>query len=178
MAEPRDIRAAVIRRWCRAASLAALALPLVAFAQEATVSAIARGSFTVDLKPLAEPLAAGGVSLGRLSIDKRFEGDLEAVGAGEMLTALTPVEGSAGYVAIERVTGILHGREGSFVFQHTGTMGEGVQQLSITVVPDSGTGELSGITGSFSLNIVEGRHFYEFSYELPRQAQTGSDSGP
>ena len=132
------------------------------------MSAIAKGSFTVELKPQAEPNAADGVSLGRMSLDKRFEGDLIAAGKGEMLTALTAVKGSAGYVAIERVTGTLHGRSGSFVFQHAGTMNQGVQQLSIGVVPGSGTGALTGITGTFTLNIVDGKHFYEFEYSLPQ----------
>ena len=132
------------------------------------MSAIAKGSFTVELKPQAEPNAADGVSLGRMSLDKRFEGDLIAVGKGEMLTALTAVKGSAGYVAIERVTGTLHGRSGSFVFQHAGTMNQGVQQLSIGVVPGSGTGALTGITGNFTLNIVDGKHLYEFEYSLPQ----------
>jgi hypothetical protein len=129
--------------------------------------AVAKGSFTVEMKPQAEPDVADGVSLGRMSLDKRFEGDLSGTGRGEMLTALTPVQGSAGYVAIERVTGTLHGRSGSFVFQHTGTMDRGAQQLSIQVVPDSGTGALAGITGTFKLSIVDGKHFYEFAYSLP-----------
>jgi hypothetical protein len=85
-----------------------------------------------------------------------------------MLTAMTPVKGSAGYVAIEKVTGTLHGRTGSFVFQHTGTMDHGAQSLSITVVPDSGTGALTGISGTFRLTIVDGQHLYEFEYELPQ----------
>jgi len=130
--------------------------------------AVAKGSFTVEMKPQAEPNAVEGVNLGRMSLDKRFEGDLAAIGKGEMLTALTPVEGSAGYVAIERVTGTLHGRNGSFVFQHAGTMDRGAQQLSITVVPGSGTGTLVGIAGTFKLSIVEGKHFYEFEYSLPQ----------
>ena len=132
------------------------------------MSAVAKGSFTVEIKPQSEPSASDGVSVGRMSLDKRFEGDLVATGRGEMLTALTPVKGSAGYVAIERVTGTLHGRSGSLVFQHTGTMNRGAQQLSITVVPDSGTGALAGISGTFKLSIVEGKHFYEFEYSLPQ----------
>jgi len=127
---------------------------------------VAKGSFTVDMKPQGEPAAADGVSLGRLSLEKRFEGDLQATSRGEMLTAMTAVQGSAGYVAIERVTGTLHGRQGSFVFQHTGTMTRGAQQLSIAVVPDSGTGELAGLEGTFRLQIVDGRHLYEFEYRL------------
>ena len=82
------------------------------------MSAVARGSFTVEMKPQGETIDVEGVKLGRLALDKRFEGDLAAIGKGEMLTALTPVKGSAGYVAIERVTGTLHGRSGGFVFQH------------------------------------------------------------
>ena len=127
----------------------------------------ARGSFTVEMKPQGPPAAEDGVSLGRMSLEKRFEGDLVATGRGEMLTALTPVQGSAGYVAIERVTGTLQGRSGSFVFQHSGTMDRGAQQLSITVVPGSGTGALEGLAGTFRLTIVEGRHLYEFDHQLP-----------
>lgn len=129
------------------------------------MSSLAMGSFTVEMKPQGDPDAADGVSLGRLLLQKRFEGDLVATSQGEMLTAMTPVQGSAGYVAIERVTGTLHGKSGSFVFQHTGTMTRGAQQLSITVVPDSGTGELAGLSGVFRLQIVEGKHFYEFEYQ-------------
>lgn len=132
------------------------------------MSAVARGSFTVEVKPQAEPTSVEGVSLGRMSLGKRFEGDLTATGEGEMLTALTPIKGSAGYVAIERVTGTLHGRGGSFVFQHMGTMDRGAQQLSIIVVPGSGTDALVGIAGSFKLSIVEGKHLYEFEYSLPQ----------
>jgi hypothetical protein len=128
---------------------------------------IAKGAFNVEMKPQTEPSSADGVSLGRMSLDKRFEGDLVATGVGEMLTALTPNQGSAGYVAIERVTGTLRGRSGSFVFQHSGTMDQGTQRLSITVVPGSGTGELAGISGSFKINFAEGRHLYEFEYSLP-----------
>ena len=132
------------------------------------MSAIAKGSFTVEMKPQSEPDSSDGVSLGRMSLDKRFEGDLVATGRGAMLTALTPVKGSAGYVAIERVSGTLHGRSGAFVFQHTGIMDRGSQQLSITVVPGSGTDALVGIAGTFKLTIVEGKHLYEFEYSLPQ----------
>lgn len=131
---------------------------------------VAKGSFTVEMKPQGESTATEGVTTGRMSLNKRFEGDLVAVGEGEMLTALTPVKGSAGYVAIERVTGTLRGRAGSFVFQHSGTMNQGAQQLSIRVVPGSGTGSLVGIEGSFKLSVVEGEHFYEFEYTLPEGA--------
>jgi hypothetical protein len=151
------------------APLLATTLSLAALAQGVSrMSAVAKGSFTVEMKPQVEPTSVEGVSLGRMSLDKRFEGDLTATGKGEMLTALTPVKGSAGYVAIERVTGSLHGRSGSFVFQHAGTMDQGAQQLSITVVPGSGTGALVGILGTFKLTMVEGQHLYEFEYSLPR----------
>ncbi len=127
----------------------------------------AKGTFQVQMKPLAEADTRDGVSLGRMSLDKAFEGELSGTGKGEMLSALTPTKGSAGYVAIERVTASLHGRHGSFVFQHSGVMDRGAQQLSITVVPGSGTGELTGIAGVFKINIVDGQHFYEFDYSLP-----------
>lgn len=131
------------------------------------MTTLAKGSFTVEMKPQGEPAAADGVALGRLMLSKRFDGDLVATGEGQMLTALTTVQGSAGYVAIERVSGSLHGRRGSFVFQHAGTMNRGAQQLSITVVPDSGTGELAGLSGSFRLQVTAGQHLYEFEYSLP-----------
>jgi len=134
------------------------------------MATIAKGSFTVDMSPQGEADSRDGVSLGRLSLRKRFEGDLDATGEGQMLTAMTPVKGSAGYVAIERVTGVLSGRAGAFVLQHTGTMDQGAQQLSITVVPDSGTGDLAGITGALRIRIADGLHFYEFEYELPAGA--------
>lgn len=127
----------------------------------------ASGAFVVHMQPQRDPERVGGVSLGRMSLDKQFAGDLVAVGKGEMLTALTGVNGSAGYVAIERVTGTLHGRQGSFVLQHNGLMNRGAQQLAIVVAPDSGTGQLTGIAGGFTLNIVDGQHQYTFDYTLP-----------
>ena len=131
------------------------------------MQSVARGSFTVEVKPVGDTATAEGVSLGRMTIAKKFLGDILGTGEGQMLTAMTPVKGSAGYVAIERVTASVHGKAGSFVLQHTGTMDEGAQQLSITVVPGSGTGELAGMTGVFHLNIVDGRHDYELEYSLP-----------
>lgn len=108
----------------------------------------------------------GDARLGRLSIGKQFQGDLEATSKGEMLTAGTPVKGSAGYVAIELVTGKLHGRSGSFVLQHTGTMDRGEPSLTVTVVPDSGTEELTGLSGKMAINIADGKHSYQFEYTL------------
>lgn len=128
---------------------------------------LAKGTFTATMNPQGDPDALDGVTLGRMSLEKRFEGDLTATSRGQMLTAITPVQGAAGYVAIERVTGTLQGRSGSFVFQHSGTMDQGTQRLSIAVVPGSGTGALAGISGEFRLNIVDGKHFYEFEYSLP-----------
>ena len=127
----------------------------------------ANGTFDVVMKPQSEPDTTAGAKLGRMSLDKQFHGDLSAVGKGEMLTAFTDTAGSAGYVAIERVVGTLHGRSGSFVFQHTGTMNRGVQQLSISVIPDSGSGELTGLSGLFLLNNADGNHLYTFEYSLP-----------
>lgn len=127
----------------------------------------ARGTFEVKLAPLSPPDQAEGSTLGRMSIDKQFHGDLDAVGKGEMLTALTEVKGSAGYVAIERVVGALGGRRGAFVLQHSGTMAGGAQSLSLTVVPDSGSGQLAGLAGAMAIEIRDGRHFYDFKYTLP-----------
>ena len=128
----------------------------------------AKGSFDVTLAPQGEPDAAGGIALARMTLDKRFAGDLVGTSKGEMLTAMTAVKGSAGYVAIERVTGTLHGRAGSFVLQHTGTMNRGAPALTITVVPDSGTGALAGLAGTLVIDIVDGGHFYDFAYTLPQ----------
>jgi hypothetical protein len=132
----------------------------------------ASGSFEVKLAPPealghADEGANAGVALGRRLIDKQFHGDLEAVSVGEMLSAMTDVKGSAGYVAIEKVSGTLRGRKGSFVLQHSGTMTRGAPQLSVTVIPDSGAGELAGIAGSMTIDIVDGKHFYTFDYTLP-----------
>ena len=125
------------------------------------------GTFEVNLQPLAS-FAEGNdnINLGRMSIEKTFSGELSATSQGEMLTAMTPVKGSAGYVAIEQVTGALSGRNGRFVLQHFGTMSQEHNFLLLEVVPDSGTGELTGISGKMSIRIEDGQHFYEFDYEL------------
>jgi hypothetical protein len=131
-------------------------------------SHVAKGSFSVQMKPLSESgFGEGNANLGRLSLDKTFEGDLVATGKGEMLTAMTQTKGSAGYVAIERVTGTLQGRKGSFVLQHTGLMDRGTPSLRIDVVPDSGSGDLVGLAGQLAIRIEGGKHFYEFEYSLP-----------
>jgi Protein of unknown function (DUF3224) len=126
----------------------------------------AKGTFDVKVAPVAEDKADGS-TLGRYSLDKQYPGDLEATAKGEMLTAGTSVKGSAGYVAIERVTGTLAGRKGSFVLQHTGTMNRGTPTLTVSVVPDSGTDELAGITGTLTIIIADGKHSYDLEYSLP-----------
>ncbi len=129
----------------------------------------AAGTFEVKMQPQGEGDVAEGSSLGRMSLDKRFSGDLEASGKGEMLAARSDVPTSAAYVAIERVSGSLHGREGSFVLVHTGVMTRDVQRLVIEVVPDTGTGQLQGLTGTLGIRIEDGRHYYDFEYSLPEE---------
>jgi hypothetical protein len=125
------------------------------------------GTFDLVMKPM-ETFATGidNVKLGRMSIDKTFSGSLSAISKGEMLSARTPVQGSAGYVAIEQVTGELEGKQGSFVLQHYGLMSAGNSLLTLEVVPDSGTGELSGLTGKMNIRIENGQHYYDFEYEI------------
>ena len=125
------------------------------------------GKFDVNLKPL-ESYAQGqnGINLGRMAIDKTFHGELDASSKGEMLSAMTTVQGSAGYVAIEQVTGSLSGKRGSFVLQHFGTMDKGKDRLVLEVIPDSGSEELSALVGEMTIKIEDGMHYYEFEYEL------------
>jgi hypothetical protein len=125
-----------------------------------------RGTFDVKLVPQPLALAPEGSGLGRMSLDKRYHGELDATGVGEMLSAMAAVKGSAGYVAIERVSGTLQGRSGSFVLQHSGTLERGAPTLSVTVVPDSGTAELAGLTGSMAIEVEPGVHRYAFTYEV------------
>lgn len=127
----------------------------------------AKGEFTVKLLPLPMEADSDDIKLGRMSINKTITGDLVATTVGQMLNAMTDVKGSAGYVAIEKVDGVLHGRKGTFVLQHTGTMNQGASSLCVTVVPDSGTGELAGLGGKFNIIIEGGKHGYEFAYTLP-----------
>lgn len=126
----------------------------------------ATGPFEVKLQPLQSYDQTEGTTAARMSIDKQFSGDLDATSKGEMLIAGTATKGSAGYVAIETVTGTLNGRKGTFMLQHSATMNRGTPALSVTVVPDSGTGELAGITGTLNIIIDAGKHSYEFDYEL------------
>jgi Protein of unknown function (DUF3224) len=131
-----------------------------------TMANHATGTFEVKLAPQNDGNPEDS-PIGRMLIDKQIHGDLEATSKGQMLAFSTEVKGSAGYVAMERVTGTLHGRTGSFVLQHNATMNRGVPQLSITVVPDSGTGQLTGLTGTFDIQIAAGKHSYTFDYTLP-----------
>ena len=124
------------------------------------------GPFEVSLKPLPMDDEPGSDMLGRMSIDKQFHGDLEGTSKGQMLTGGTAIRNSAGYVAIERVTGSLKGRKGSFILQHAGIMNRGAPSLVITIVPDSGTGQLDGIRGTMAIKIEGGKHSYELNYTL------------
>lgn len=126
----------------------------------------ASGTFDVQVTPQLHQNSIGDPTVGRLALDKQFHGDLEATSKGQMLAVRTEFDGSAGYVAMERVTGTLHGRSGTFALQHNGLMTRGTPQLTIIVVPDSGTGELTGLAGTMTINITDGNHFYEFEYTL------------
>ena len=126
------------------------------------------GTFQVKMQPLDPYVQTkGGASLGRMSLDKTFTGPLEATSQGEMLTGMSTVKGSAGYVAIEKVDGSLGGKAGTFVLQHFGTMQGENSRLILEVVPDSGTGELTGLSGTMNIRNEDGTHFYDFDYQLP-----------
>ncbi len=124
----------------------------------------AQGTFTVDIRPLTPAPAEG---LGRYTINKQIRGDLEATTLGEMFTSGDPKQGAAGYVAIEVVTGTLNGKRGSFALQHFATIDGKGPQMQVIVVPGSGTGELKGIEGTFTISVEAGKHLYELEYELP-----------
>jgi hypothetical protein len=126
----------------------------------------ANGTFDVKMTPQASDDKAEPAAVGRYLLDKQFNGPLEGTSKGEMLAVGTAVQGSAGYVAMEQVSGTLNGRKGTFALQHSGTMTRGEGLLVITVVPDSGTGELVGLTGKMHIKIADGKHFYEFEYTL------------
>ena len=128
----------------------------------------AAGSSDVKLAPQKpDNPQAEEAKVGRMSLDKEFHGDLEAISKGEMISLMTETKGSTVYAAIERVTGKVQGRKGSFALHHTGIMTRGEPELVIKVVPDSGSGELTGITGSMTIKIEGKNHFYEFDYSLP-----------
>lgn len=124
------------------------------------------GAFDVKMSPQAA-VENEETSIGRMLLDKTFHGDLDATSKGQMLAHMTSVKGSAGYVAIEKVTGTLQGRKGSFVLQHSGTMNRGDATLILKVVPDSATEELEGLTGDMTITITDGKHFYGFEFHLP-----------
>lgn len=125
------------------------------------------GEFEVNLKPLdTATLVKDGINFRRLSINKSFTGALVGTSKGEMLSTLTSVNDSAGYVAVEQVSGKLAGRSGSFVLQHYGTMNQGQEFLLLEVIPDSATGGLVGLTGTMKINIADGKHFYEFECQF------------
>lgn len=130
--------------------------------QENVVTTRATGPFEVRMAPLATD-----APIGRMSLDKTYHGDLEGTAVGEFLAGMTETQGSAGYVAIERVTGTLAGRSGTFMLQHYGLMDRGTPSLVITVIPDSGTGELTGLAGTMNIIIEDGKHSYTFDYTLP-----------
>lgn len=127
---------------------------------------IHQGTFAVTVRPEPPYDVVDGVSLGHVNVDKRFDGPLDATSVVHMIGARTPLDGSAGYVAIERVTGTLAGRRGTFVLQHLGTMSGGRQSLTVLVVPDSGTGDLAGISGKMDIRIENGQHHYTLDVEI------------
>jgi hypothetical protein len=136
---------------------------IIITSQRGIIHMRASGTFQVKLQPQPDDHLQP-LSINRLSIDKQFHGDLQAHSQGQMLSVISPVDGSAGYVAIERVTGTLAGRSGVFALQHYGVSDRGGGQLQITVVPDSATGDLTGLTGTMNIAITDGQHFYEFDY--------------
>ena len=129
-------------------------------------------SGTFDVKMTPQSSAVEAAQIGRFSLDKAYHGDLEATAAGEMIAVMTGEKGSAGYVAIERVTGTLAGRKGTFALQHSATMDRGTANLTIVVIPDSGTDGLTGISGTMGIRVeAGGKHFYDFTYALPPAAK-------
>ena len=139
-----------------------------AIQKETSVTKHASGTFDVKLTPQVDD-KSGDSTVGRMSLDKQFHGALEGTSKGQMLAVMTDVKDSAGYVAMERFNGTLDGKTGSFALQHSGTMNRGAQELTITVVPDSGTGQLAGLTGRMIIKIVDGKHLYEFDYALGKR---------
>jgi len=131
-------------------------------------AAMIRVTGPFDVKVTPQDDKSDDPLLGRMTLDKQYHGDLEGTGKGQMLTAGTSVKGSGAYVAIEKFTGTLKGRSGTFVLKHMGTMTQNVPQLSVSIVPDSGTGELKGIAGKMTINIAPGgKHSYDLEYKLP-----------
>jgi hypothetical protein len=138
---------------------------------------VAKGTFEIERH--AEPPydTAPGATLAQTRFEKRFKGPLKGTSSVHMLSAVSTTPGSAGYVALERVSGVLDGLAGSFVLQHSGTMAAGKQSLSVTVVPDTGTGELRGLTGNMTIEIADGNHYYNFEYVLDPPAAVATEGG-
>ena len=157
-------RRAILCSCCGASTLLAQIFPIH---EETPITTHASGPFDVKLVPQPVEDATGGAAIGRMALDKRFHGDLDATSKGQMLAHRSGVAGSAGYVAMEVVSGALHGRSGTFVLQHSGTMTRGDAQLALAVVPDSGTGQLTGLAGKMAIIIADGNHAYAFEYTLP-----------
>jgi Protein of unknown function (DUF3224) len=159
----------------RAGTIAIIALALARLAdaetptgKEATMSLHAKGPFDVKVLPQPADLKVGHETIGRMGLDKRFHGDLDAVSLGQMLAFMGEAKDSGSYVAVERVDGTLGGKKGTFALHHLGIMDKGAQTLTIGVVPGSATGELAGLTGSMKIVIApDGAHSYEFDYALP-----------
>jgi hypothetical protein len=156
--------------WLLACSIAwaipaCVAIPQKSPAQDQNMQH-AKGTFDVKVTP--QENNTGEPTLSNLLLEKQFHGDITGSSRGQMLAAGTAIEGSAGYVAIERITGTLQGRNGSFVVQHVGHMGRGQMHLTLSVLPDSGTEQLQGLTGTMRIRIEQGQHFYELDYALPQ----------
>lgn len=149
------------------ATLLLFAACIISAQKDAPVLRHATGTFDVKLAPLDPAFKFDENPITRFSSDKQFHGDLEAASKGEMLAGGGPAKGSGGYVAIERVSGTLHGRTGTFLLQHNGTKQNGVYHLNVVVVPDSGTGQLAGLDGKMEIIIKDGKHSYDFAYTLP-----------
>lgn len=173
---PPDTRLLKLRSSCAKRVIAVLLLAVVPTApnsiarnsqKEGTMPTHATGTFDVKIVPQPQSEIETAASLSRFSIDKQLRGDLEATSQGEMLTSGDPKSGTAAYVAIERITGALHGLSGSFLLQHTASMTSTSQQMQITVAPGSGTGQLTGLTGKFLIRIENKQHFYDLEYTLP-----------
>lgn len=171
MKVPTRAGVAVVAGLCLSLGLGAFAYPQTPSPapKKATMTQRAAGTFEVKIIPQEAEDKSSNPPVGRMLLDKQFHGDLEAVSKGQMLAATTAVKGSAGYVAMEQVSGKLHGREGTFVLLHNGVMTRGTPQLTITVVPDSGTGQLTGISGKMDIQIAEGKHSYVFEYTLTQE---------
>jgi hypothetical protein len=152
---------------CLAIGMAAGLSSITAHAQKGAMTKHASGTFDVKITPQKDE-GIGDPTIGRMSVAKQFHGDLEGTSGAQMLTGMAEaVKDSGTYVAIERIRGTLQGRKGSFAVWHAGTMDRGKQSLIVTIIPDTGTDELTGITGTMTIDIRDGKHFYGIDYSLP-----------